>query len=154
MNAVRQYGLSLALSLLAPAPVCSADTPVWLGALLPHNYSGSGALPLAVEQINRDATLLPGLTLKYQWEEGSCSPFEGFGKLQTAGLRLHDQDMHALIGPMCSKGCIPTGLLTKGKNLYLVTIWYNQGRGVDRVETLGLIRIRVACPIQVTPSYA
>jgi cobalt-zinc-cadmium resistance protein CzcA len=39
---------------------------VTLGALLPKGFSGNGALPLAVDSINRNPALLPGRTLKWK----------------------------------------------------------------------------------------
>ena len=91
-------------------------SPVVLGALLGISGSWSlvrsivGALPLAVEKVNEDSTLLPGRTLQFRWRDSGCSAADallGLGSLTTGGI-------DGVIGPACSVACEPTAYLTAG----------------------------------------
>ena len=79
-----------------------------LGVLLPSpTWTGNGAVPLAVDRVNADPRLLPGVKLRFVPEFGcnSSDALKGLGKL----VKLTDVD--ALIGPACSSGvckCILT----------------------------------------------
>ena len=121
---------------------------VLLGALLPltgpwaEGPSIAGALPLAVERVNANPSLLPGLTLEYVVRDSACSgqaALRGFGELIATEGRID-----AMLGPgcrsarrvcgwcispkpvtwdcmmpwiCCSVGCEPTGFLAAGQNL-------------------------------------
>ena len=84
-----------------------------LGALLPmdeHRRSRAGALPLAVERVNADPTLLPGCKLEWRWRDSGCSAaaaLQGLGSLTSEG------PIAAVIGPSCSTplGCAQGALL-------------------------------------------
>ena len=67
----------------------------------PSGATISGALPLAVEQINADPTLMPGYVLEYRAEKSGCS---GSAALQGLG-KLLSESISAVIGPGCSEGC-------------------------------------------------
>ena len=94
-----------------------------LGVLLPLEggwASGktiAGAVPLAIERINDDDTLLPGHTLDYTVRNSGCSAGDA---LQGLG-QLAEFAIDAVIGPGCSTGCEPTGYLTAGLNLAQVS---------------------------------
>ena len=79
---------------------------VLLGALLPlsgpwaEGPSVAGALPLAVERVNADPSLLPGLTLEYVVRDSACSvpaALRGFGELTKA----IEGRIDAILGPGC-----------------------------------------------------
>ena len=76
----------------------------------------AGALPLAVDRVNEDASLLPGRKLDFRWRDSGCSAsaaLQGLGSLQSGG----DHPIDAVIGPGCSVACEPTGYLTAGVRL-------------------------------------
>ena len=132
-------------------PKCSAAAnSVLLGALLPltgdwaEGPTVAGALPLAVERVNADPSLLPGLQLEYVVQDSACSvpdALHGFGELITAEGRInavlgpgcrsarHRSLVHRFsawlqlqgscmkAGIFCSVGCEPTGYLSAGQNL-------------------------------------
>ena len=74
----------------------------------------AGALPLAVERINADSSLLPGRTLRFEWRDSGCSPSVA---LQALGSLAYGGKLDAVLGPACSIACEPTGYLTAGLNL-------------------------------------
>ena len=95
----------------------AGSTSVVIGVLLSNSgswlqaHSIAGALPLAVERINADSSLLPGRTLRFEWRDSGCSPsvaLQALGSLDSGG------QVDAVIGPACSVACEPTGYLTAG----------------------------------------
>ena len=85
----------------------AVDTSITLGALLPLSgdgwplgYTIVGALPLAVERVNKDPSLLPGHKLTYRWRDSACNAADalrGLGSLTSDGHAID-----AVIGPGCS----------------------------------------------------
>eukprot|EP01135_Chromosphaera_perkinsii_P001757 Nk52_evm26s210 gene=Nk52_evmTU26s210 len=70
----------------------------------------SGGVPLAVEYINNNATLLPGYTVKWNWKDSKCNAATAIAEATTMNT-AHDADV--IIGPACSTACEPTGLLAE-----------------------------------------
>ena len=94
-------------------------------ALLPISMPGgrtvAGALELAVQRVNADPSLLPGLTLKYTYGDSGCSGPKAMTALAhllaakiSGGHRFGEVD--AVLGPYCSVGCEQTGFVTAGGN--------------------------------------
>ena len=86
--------------------VVVADELILLAVLLPLSgawpagQTVAGAVELAVERVNADATLLPGRTLGYQWRDSACSApaaLNGLGSL----ISSKDARPSAVIGPAC-----------------------------------------------------
>ena len=85
--------------------------PIQLALLLPSTgvwswSTGShiaGAAALAVEEVNDDASLLPGHLLKYKVANSGCNAQQG---LKALGVLLGGNSMvNAIIGPACSSAC-------------------------------------------------
>ena len=92
-----------------------------MAALLPLSTKArtlAGALELAVRRVNADSSLLPGLTLKYEYTDSGCRDSMA---LTALGRQLYRtsrfRQFAAVIGPFCSIGCEQTGLMTSGRNL-------------------------------------
>ena len=75
---------------------------VRLGVLLPISGSWrsgraiTGAATLAVERINRDASLLMGKTVEYIWLDGGCNASQSLAALTKL---LEDANISAIVGP-------------------------------------------------------
>ena len=78
------------------------DAVVHLGVLLPISGSWkrgrtiAGAVTLAVERIELDASLLPGLRIQYEWLDAGCNVSQGITSLQAL---LKNSELSAVIGP-------------------------------------------------------
>ena len=85
------------------------------GSSWPGGWTIAGALPLAVDRVNSDPTLLPGRNLTYTFRDSACSSSKALQGLADMVLN-NDGGVDALIGPGCSVACEPTGFVTKGIN--------------------------------------
>ena len=112
LGRVDQRGHCGKTPILARLQMVSSDSLVLLGVLLPLSGAWSsgttiaGALPLAVDEVNADPTLLPGKTLDYIYRDSGCSveaALQGFGTLTNKMNKMKQID--AVIGPGCSVGC-------------------------------------------------
>ena len=112
LGRVDQRGHCGKTPILARLQMVSSDSLVLLGVLLPLSGAWSsgttiaGALPLAVDEVNADPTLLPGKTLDYIYRDSGCSveaALQGFGTLTNKMNKMKPID--AVIGPGCSVGC-------------------------------------------------
>ena len=92
-------------SLIVTIAGAEESASVLLGALLPLSgpWAGgpsiAGALPLAVERVNADPSLLPGFKLEYVVQDSACSvraALHGFGELIATEGRID-----AILGPGC-----------------------------------------------------
>lgn len=79
----------------------------------------SGIL-IAIDKVNNDPTLLPGLNLTFEWKDSKCEESVGL----TAAVDLYSTStpkIHALIGPACSAGCKAVGYLASHWNMPLIS---------------------------------
>ena len=77
-------------------------------------------MPLAVERVNADSSLLAGHRLRYNWRDSGCS---ASGALVGLGSLISSDDgISAVIGPACSVGCEPTAYLTAGQVVCACTL--------------------------------
>ena len=87
----------------------------WTGRWPVGKQLASGAL-IARDAINKNKSILPGYHLDFIWKDCKCDAQASVG--ETADL--HDL-VDAYIGPYCSSGCEPSGLLAAHYNKPLIT---------------------------------
>ena len=88
---MRTISLSTLAAVLVVARVSSAEDTTTkklvLGALLPISGSwragrtAAGALPIAVDKVNADPSLLPGHVLSFIWRDDGCNALKGLQQL-------------------------------------------------------------------------
>ena len=95
-----------------------ADIPFHLAVLIPVTGSwgvGSsitGAVALAVEQVNADSTLLPGCVLEYSWADSGCTQKQALAAMSKLAGR--ETKISAVIGPVlrCMHASMHAEMLT------------------------------------------
>lgn len=118
------YGILL-LFLAFSARECSAAAKKNLTVGLFVPWTGSwpvgtrlaSAAPIAIDEINNNSALLPGYNLQFIWSDCGCS------KVMSAGgtVEFVKKRVSAIIGPYCSKGCVPSGLIAGYYNVPMIT---------------------------------
>jgi branched-chain amino acid transport system substrate-binding protein len=99
--------------------------PLRIGVLLPMTGSwpigrvSAGAIKLAVDDVNADPTLLPGMTLVYAFRDSKCTAAGSLDAL--AQLFSDNSDIRGIIGPGCNAECEVTALLTEGRDLFQIS---------------------------------
>jgi len=79
-----------------------------------------GALPIAVDTVNQDPTLLPGLTLRYEVADVGNSQVEALAALSVRRMTsMRDAGHLAFIGP--DDHCANEALVAAAWNLPLIT---------------------------------
>ena len=76
----------------------------------PMGRQVAGAAALAVEKVNNEKMLPPGLTLEYSWANSGCSAKQA---LVAMGELMGQSSIDAVIGPACSSACEVIGYLSK-----------------------------------------
>ena len=87
-------------------------------AAWPEGWVASGALRMAVDEVNRRSELLGGLKLQVAEKAVDCDSSSA-----SAGLRalLEDGPVDAVIGPWCSLGCESSAYITGGLNIVQIS---------------------------------
>ena len=105
----------------APVAISSATSELRLAVLLPITGSWPvgagliGAVALAVEAVNSDPRILNGRRLSFFWGDDGCDRMTSLAAFSNL-LEQHGA-IHALIGPGCSKACLPrrSGTCDRGR---------------------------------------
>ena len=85
-----------------------------LGGIWDVGLSTSGALPLAIEAVNKDLReALHGYQLDFLWRDSGCHP----GKALAAMSELLELGVDVFIGPSCSWSSEPTRLLSSNRGV-------------------------------------
>ena len=105
----------------------NGTTEVKLGVTIPwtgNNWDAgprlASAILIAIDKVNNDRTLLPGLNLTFEWKDSKCEEAVGL----TAAVDLYSTSkpkIHALIGPACSAGCKAVGYLAAHWNMPIIS---------------------------------
>ena len=74
-----------------------------------------GAAALAVDMVNANKSLLPGLVLKFSWADSGCSAIHGLAAM--GELLGGASQISAVIGPACSTACEVVSHLTAAQNI-------------------------------------
>lgn len=102
----------------------SAGVEIKMGIFLPFTGTWPGgskmasAIVIALDKIKNDTTLLQGHNLTYLLRDSSCR-----GNLSLAVLSdyYYKENVDVFIGPGCSVGCIPGGLLADHWNQLMIS---------------------------------
>ena len=88
----------------------------WTGSW-PVGTRLASAAPIAIDEINNNTTLLRDYELKFIWSDCGCS------KVMSAGgtVEFVKKNISVIIGPYCSKGCVPSGLIAGYYNTPMIT---------------------------------
>jgi hypothetical protein len=86
-------------------------------AAWPEGWVASGALMMAVDEVNRRSEL-GGLKLHMEWREIGCDSSSASAELSRL---LEEGPVDAVIGPWCSLGCESSAYLTGGRNILQVS---------------------------------
>lgn len=91
---------------------CSAIKNLTIGLFVPWTNWPAGqrlasAAPIAIDQINADRTILPDYHIDFTWKDCGCD------KVMSAGgtVEFIKSNYSVIIGPYCSDGCKPSGLI-------------------------------------------
>jgi hypothetical protein len=84
----------------------------------PEGWAASGALRMAVEELNRRPELLGGLKLQVAEKAIGCDSSSA-----SAGLSvlLEEGRVDAVIGPWCSLGCESSAYITSGRDIVQIS---------------------------------
>lgn len=101
---------------------CHAMKNLTIGLFVPWTGWSAGqrlasAAPIAIDKINADRTILPDYTINYEWKDCGCD------KVMSAGgtVEFIKRNYAAIIGPYCSDGCKPSGLIAGYYNVPMIT---------------------------------
>ena len=88
----------------------------WTGSW-PVGTRLASAAPIAIDEINNNTALLPDHELQFIWSDCGCS------KVMSAGgtVEFVKKNISVIIGPYCSKGCVPSGLIAGYYNVPMIT---------------------------------
>ena len=88
----------------------------WTGSW-PVGTRLASAAPIAIDEINNNTTLLRDYELQFIWSDCGCS------KVMSAGgtVEFVKKNISVIIGPYCSKGCVPSGLIAGYYNVPMIT---------------------------------
>ena len=80
----------------------------------PYGTRGASAAVMAIDDINNDTNLLPNERLMLEVWDDKCDEHASVGGTAEFhyGVYNNKQGVDAYIGPYCSEGCVPAGLLT------------------------------------------
>ncbi|KAJ8031037.1 Atrial natriuretic peptide receptor 1 [Holothuria leucospilota] len=101
------------------------DEKITLAVLMPFTGSRplgktiAGAIPLAVEDVNINPTLLQNKTLDFVWNDTECNARAGL--TEAVNFWRYQEPFHAIIGGACSIVCEPVGLLAASWNIPMVS---------------------------------
>ena len=77
----------------------------------------ASAAPIAIDKINADPSILPDYRINFEWRDCGCN------KVMSAGgtVEFIKKNYAAIIGPYCSDGCKPSGLIAGFYNVPMIT---------------------------------
>ncbi len=109
MRLVTRFSLIFVLCATA-VEKCHALKNITLGVFVPMSGWAVGnrlasAAPIAINDINKDPNILPDYHVDFVWRDSGCSPTKSAG----GTVEFLKQDIAAIIGPYCSKGCVAAG---------------------------------------------
>lgn len=76
------------------------------------------ALPLALDDVNNDSTILPNHTLSFVIADSGCDPRLSVGYLVTM---VQEEDVDGIIGPMCAEACESLSYLASHWNIPVIS---------------------------------
>ena len=102
---------------------CSALKNLTIGLFVPWTGSWpagqrlASAAPIAIDKINSDPTILPDYHIGFEWKDCGCN------KVMSAGgtVEFIKKSYSAIIGPYCSDGCTPSGLIAGFYKVPMIT---------------------------------
>jgi len=101
---------------------CQALKNLTIGLFVPWTGWTAGrrlasAAPIAIDKINADPTILPDYRIDFKWRDCGCN------KVMSAGgtVEFIKNNYAAIIGPYCSDGCKPSGLIAGYYKVPMIT---------------------------------
>lgn len=100
---------------------------ITVGLLLPWTGSRpvgttiASAASIAVFDINNNASILPGKTLRFVWKDTKCLEKKGLYEIVQLWAHTDQNKIHGFVGPGCDEVCEPSGLLASAWNIPMVS---------------------------------
>eukprot|EP00795_Rhopilema_esculentum_P006236 gene6236-11647_t len=101
---------------------CNALKNITIGLFVPWTGWPVGnrlasAAPIAIDRINADPNILKGYKINFEWKDCGCN------KVMAAGgtVEFIKTNFSVIIGPYCSKSCVPSGLIAAFYKVPMIT---------------------------------
>ena len=110
--------------LTVPLFSAQSDGNITIGLILPYKVGSTGLLPgksyaaamtIAVDRINKDPTLLPGINLSFIWDDSECLEEKSI----QAFIRQWEKKVDGFIGFGCK--CFTQGRMAAALNLPIIS---------------------------------